>query len=201
MVNYSKGKIYMIEPICEYDEGDVYIGSTTKKYLSDRMSQHRLDFKSNKVRSSILFNKYGVENCKIVLVENYPCDSKEELIAKEAEYIRKLKCINKVIPDRNRHEYYNDNKEIIKQRTKTWQQENKSKVDTYNKQYYKNNMEQIKEQTDQYRTINKGNINLKQKEKVQCECGCMIVKRAFKLHTESKKHQDLMNAKSSETTS
>ena len=200
MVNYSEGKIYMIEPICEYDEGDIYIGSTTKHYLSDRMSHHRLDFKSNKVRSSILFNKYGVENCKIVLLENYPCNSKAELIAKEAEYIRNLKCVNKVIPDRSRREYYTDNKEMIQQQNKIWLQENKCKVVAYFKQYYTENKDQIKQQTEQYRTINKDNINLKQKEKVQCECGCMIVKRALKLHTESKRHQVLMNAKPSETT-
>ena len=29
MVNYSKGKINKIEPICDHDEVDVYIGSTT----------------------------------------------------------------------------------------------------------------------------------------------------------------------------
>ena len=33
MVNYSNGKIYKIEPIIDHDEGDIYIGSTTKKYL------------------------------------------------------------------------------------------------------------------------------------------------------------------------
>ena len=36
MVDYSKGKIYCIEPISEHDEGEIYIGSTTKHYLSDR---------------------------------------------------------------------------------------------------------------------------------------------------------------------
>ena len=35
MTNYNNGKIYKIEPICEYDEGDIYIGSTTKEYRSE----------------------------------------------------------------------------------------------------------------------------------------------------------------------
>ena len=43
--DYSKGKIYKIEPICDHDEGDIYIGSTTKEYLSQRMTLHRNDYK------------------------------------------------------------------------------------------------------------------------------------------------------------
>ena len=46
MVNYNKGKIYMIEPISDHDDGDVYIGSTTKQYLSQRMEFHRRDYKN-----------------------------------------------------------------------------------------------------------------------------------------------------------
>ena len=36
MVNYNNGKIYKIEPL-NGEEGDIYIGSTTKEYLSQRM--------------------------------------------------------------------------------------------------------------------------------------------------------------------
>ena len=43
MVNYNNGKIYKIEPIVDHDEGDIYIGSTTKQYLSMRMDKHRLE--------------------------------------------------------------------------------------------------------------------------------------------------------------
>ena len=33
MKNYNNSKIYKIEPTCEYDEGDIYIGSTNREYL------------------------------------------------------------------------------------------------------------------------------------------------------------------------
>ena len=46
MVNYNNGKIYKIEPIVDHDEGDIYIGSTTKHYLSQRMDKHRGNYKS-----------------------------------------------------------------------------------------------------------------------------------------------------------
>ena len=35
MVNYNNGKIYKIEPV-NGEEGDIYIGSTTKEYLSSQ---------------------------------------------------------------------------------------------------------------------------------------------------------------------
>ena len=44
-INYKNGKIYKIEPICEHDEGEIYIGSTTKQYLSQRMTAHRNGYK------------------------------------------------------------------------------------------------------------------------------------------------------------
>jgi 2,3-bisphosphoglycerate-independent phosphoglycerate mutase len=47
-INYKNGKIYKIEPTVDHDEGDVYIGSTTKEYLSQRMVQHRDNYKTYK---------------------------------------------------------------------------------------------------------------------------------------------------------
>ena len=45
MINYNNGKIYKIEPIFEHDEKDIYIGSTTKQHLSQRMAFHRGGYK------------------------------------------------------------------------------------------------------------------------------------------------------------
>lgn len=100
MVNYSNGKIYKIVPT----NGDniCYIGSTTKQYLSQRMDSHRACYRKweknkdkNLTTSVELFEKYGIENCKIVLIENFPCNSKDELEKREGEYIKTLNCINK----------------------------------------------------------------------------------------------------------
>ncbi len=70
--DYSNGKIYKIEPICEHDESDIYIGSTTQPLLSQRMSKHRGSYyhwkkgKGVLITSYILFEKYGIENCEII---------------------------------------------------------------------------------------------------------------------------------------
>jgi len=96
MPDYTKSKIYKIVPTCEYEEGDEYYGSTTRP-LSERMNEHRRNYKGKSCywSSQILFDKYGIENCKIELVEEYSCENKEQLIKREGEIMRANKCINK----------------------------------------------------------------------------------------------------------
>ena len=69
-----------------------------------RMAHHRNDYsvwknhtakKQNKIMSYDLFDEYGVENCFIVLIENYPCNSKDEKNAREAHWIQSIECANK----------------------------------------------------------------------------------------------------------
>ena len=52
MVNYANGKIYKIESIInieDIEEPLIYIGSTTKNYLSQRMDEHRSNYKMWKI--------------------------------------------------------------------------------------------------------------------------------------------------------
>ena len=152
MVNYNNGKIYKIEPNCEHEEEEIYIGSTTKEYLSQRMEKHRSNYKywkegkCRKTNSFILFEKYGVENCNIILLEYINAQSKDELTAKEAEYIKNYKCINKFIPFRTNEErkdkikeYYENNKDKFKE----YYQDNKDKIQKIKKIYYENNKDKI----------------------------------------------------------
>ena len=140
MPDYSKGKIYMIEPICEYETGDIYIGSTTRP-LSERMNEHRSCFKINKKNSvNKIFEKYGLVNCKIILIENYSCLHVEELRQKEGEHQRLMKCINKKTECRTDKEYQIDNADKLK----------KQKAE-----YYLNNKVILAEKRHQYYLLNK----------------------------------------------
>ena len=47
------------------------------------------------------------------IIEKYPCDTLEELEAREAYYIRNNECINKKTPGRTREEYRKENKDKI----------------------------------------------------------------------------------------
>jgi hypothetical protein len=44
--------------------------------------------KGNKITVYEIFEEFGIDNCKIELVELFPCDSKEELLSHEGYYIR-----------------------------------------------------------------------------------------------------------------
>jgi len=93
-VNYANGKIYKIVPTCEFEEGDIYIGCTAGT-LKSRLLGHKNP--NQKCSSKILFEKYGIENCTIELIEAYPCGIREQLERREGEIQRSMKCINKNI--------------------------------------------------------------------------------------------------------
>ena len=159
MVNYENAKVYKIWST----QGDkIYVGSTTKDYLSQRMDTHRSDYKLWKqgkrglVMSFTLFDEYGLENCFIELLDAKTCTSKDELKKLEGGYIRNLTCVNKYIPDRDKKEYYEDNKE------------------------------QILEQKKEYYNDNKEKIN----EIVQCQCGCFLTRqsKSSARHINSQRH-------------
>ena len=110
-VDYKQAKIYRIEVVNDAS-APVYIGSTTKKYLSQRLSGHRSEYQRYKqgnkrsvTTSHKLFDEYGVDNCSIVLIEDYPCDDVNALRAREGFHIRNTpNCVNKQIPGRSKNE-------------------------------------------------------------------------------------------------
>jgi len=160
MPNYLKGKIYKL--ICD-DPELVYYGSTTQKYLSKRLGQHR----ELKCSSKEMF-LYG--NVKIILIENYPCSSRDELVARERWFIENNNCINKRVVGRTTKEYRKDK---AKERNE------------YNRQrYYK-----IK-YTEKYKNYYEENYkkqNEKNKVKVKCSiCHQIISKGCLKKHKQRK---------------
>jgi hypothetical protein len=157
---YQNGKIYMIWTTLGDEK---YYGSTIRK-LSMRMASHRNNYKTGlNVSSCFLFDKYGIENCKIELVINYPCNSKEELIKKEGEYIRNNDCINKRIAGRIDKEYYEDNKELLQQKHKKHYEDNKELILQKHKEYREkeDNKKKMKEYQKIYYETNKQKIKQK----------------------------------------
>lgn len=108
MINYGNGKVYKIWSL----NGDkIYIGSTTKDYLCERMSAHRRRYrcwvkdKQHYMSSFDLFEEYGLDNCQIELLEAKVCTTRDELHQLEGKYIRELSCVNKLIAGRTLQEY------------------------------------------------------------------------------------------------
>ena len=159
MVNYSNSKIYKIWSL---KGSKIYVGATTKKYLSQRMDNHRDDYKRwlndnscSNFTSFILFEEYGLENCQIELIEAKECQSKDEQKKLEGHYIRTLECVNKVIPDRTKIEYLETNREIILQKKKINREENKEEIKVYADKYSEENKEVLNEKQREHYQENK----------------------------------------------
>ena len=148
MPDYKNGKIYKI---VDANEEMIYVGSTTQT-LSQRMTLHRSVYKSNPNALSChaIFDKYGVENTKILLLELCPCDTKEELLKKEGEHIKLLACVNKRIEGRTQKEYNLAHKEQIKEQNKEYKLAHKEQIKEQQKQYDLAHADKIKEYKKQY---------------------------------------------------
>jgi len=114
MNRYNNGKIYKI---VDNTNGNVYIGSTCEPTLARRLAGHRGVYnyylnggKVNKISS---FDILENNNYSIVLLEDYPCERKDQLLARERFYIENNQCVNKNIPSRTSKEYYEQNKDKL----------------------------------------------------------------------------------------
>jgi hypothetical protein len=149
MPNYQNGKIYKLT---SFQTDKIYIGSTCQS-LAVRKAGHvsnykRILIKKNGSISSLEILKY--EDVKIILLENYPCESKEQLLARERYYIENTaNCVNKIIPTRTQKEYREDNKEKLQELNKEWRKKNHDKVRQDKQEYYEKNKERIKEKNKQ----------------------------------------------------
>jgi hypothetical protein len=148
MTDYSNAKIYCIK---SSQTEEVYYGSTCQA-LNDRFRNHRIDFKNNVNITSKQILQY--EDAYIELVEEFPCNSKDELYIRERYYIENNLCVNKCIPGRTKKDsdkaYYEVNKEKIIERNKAHYQANKQKKKEYDKAYRKANLEANRERKNEY---------------------------------------------------
>ena len=145
MKDYSNGKIYCIR---SHQTDDIYIGSTIQP-LARRMGNHRKEYKhwlNNNWTYITSFDLLKYEDCYIELLEDYPCQTRNQLDRCEGEYIRRMKCVNKRVAGRTTKEYREDNKEKIKEYAKNYREDNKEKI----KEYFQNNKEKLLEYRKKY---------------------------------------------------
>ena len=126
MPNYAKAKIYqVISP----NHPVPYIGSTTQA-LSKRMAHHRSQ--RNPCCSRIILE---AGDAYIELIEEYPCENREQLSRREGELIRQRECVNRCIAGRTKAEWYDDNKEEVKEYHKAYREANHEYIVASRKAY------------------------------------------------------------------
>ena len=172
VIKYENGKIYKI--IGNVPTDPCYVGSTTKDYLSQRMTQHISDYrylKRDTVRytttSFKMFEKYGIENCKIILLELVNAKTKDELRQREQFYIDTLNCVNKMkarsLTEEEKKEYKKqyqiNNKDKIQLKGKKYYVENKDIICAKVNEYRQANIDIVRERKKQY-TLNQGKATI-----------------------------------------
>ena len=187
MVNYKQGKIYKIE--CNVT-GLIYIGSTCKKKLSGRMTQHRSAYKKYLNRKGKYYSSFRVMENKdydIILIEDYPCNSKDQLFARERYYTNTIECVN----IRKNQGFYLElgKKEYVKLRNKEYREKNIDEIKDYMKEYYDKNIETMKIKNKEYREKNADTIKTKKNEKRTCLCGGKYTCSNKSIHIKTKMHQ------------
>lgn len=188
------GRVYKI---IVQEGNECYVGSTFNT-LRDRFGKHKGLYKksANKCSVSKLFDKYGVDKCKIILIKEYEVEDRKHLEAYETLWICKLKSINMVMPFSNKireirnmrkKEHYQKNKESINESRKDYRKEyyenNKEKHHKLTKEWYENNKEKHHELSKKHYEKNKEKINAKRGEKIPCEsCGKIMRRDSISKH-------------------
>ena len=185
--DYSKGKIYIIRNSMN---DMTYIGSTCQT-LAQRMAQHRRGMTIKQLQHLKLYQamrEMGKEKFYIELIENYPCQSQDELFKKEGERIREYKSeFNKFISGRDAKAYYHENKQSKLDYQKQYQQKNKDLIKEKRHQRYLSQKEQVAERDRQYYQDNREKILLQKKEYQQRNKELISDKR--KQHYQQNKEQ------------
>jgi hypothetical protein len=158
-VDYSKTIIYKLVKNDDYDNANVYVGSTTDFTRRKRLHKSSCNNDKNKeydvkkyqyIRANGGWNEWGM-----VLIEKFPCNDGNEARAHE-EYWRchfnsQLNTRRAYIPEEQRKE---QRKEI-------------------DKKHYENNKNKILE---------------KQSQQITCECGCILSKCCLARHRKTQNH-------------
>jgi hypothetical protein len=179
MPDYSNGKIYKI--VCNIT-GDIYIGSTCEPILARRLAGHVSTYKSylnGKGNNITSFKIIANGNYDIVLIELFPCDTKDQLHARESHYTQTIQCVNRIknqglcnaLGGKNSYDkfYRDDHKEQIKQYT------------------FDN-----KERKKQYDVTNQEHIRTQQKTVLICQCGSLYTRCNKSHHEQTNKHQEYL---------
>jgi hypothetical protein len=88
---YQKGKVYKI--ISPHSD-KVYIGSTAVPVLAQRMTKHCQNYKhwkDGKRRYVSSFDIIEAGDAQIILIENFPYDTKDQLLARENHWMQEEK--------------------------------------------------------------------------------------------------------------
>jgi len=202
--DYSKTIIYKIQHI---DNPELlYVGSTTqftKRKCSHKSNCGNPNNKNHNAKLYQMIRDNGNWDMFImIVVKEFPCDNKREAECEEDKVMRQMKSslntTRAFVSPEERQEYQKQyrqkNKEEIAIKDKQRRERNKDKIAERGKIYRTEHKDEIAERKKIYRTEHKDEIAERKKQKITCECCCVITKGHLARHKRTKNHQDLMKS-------
>ena len=122
-----KGNIYALKT--HNDKTLTYIGSTILT-LHTRHTIHKYKHKlyiEDRQHYITSFEVIEKGSTYMELLESNDYNTKKELLKKEGEYMKTIKCVNKNIAGRSSKQYYIDNKEAIIKKQTQWNNNNRER--------------------------------------------------------------------------
>lgn len=157
-MEYQNGKIYKIRDLANTK---CYYGSTVKE-LKERLWKHKTSYQTRYYSVHDLFDEFGLDNCIIELVEEYPCESKQQLEQREGWYIKNNDCVNQRVQGltydevlQNNKDWYTANRETHLERTSQYQKEHPDIARKASRAFYQRN----KEYYSEWQKANRDRIN------------------------------------------
>ncbi len=194
-IDYSNTIIYKI--VCnDLNITDVYVGHTTN--FINRKAKHKsncnnIDGKAYNYKIyNTIRNNGGFENWSMIEIEKFQdCNDIIEASARERYWYELLNAkLNTNCPARNKKEYYQENKDKIKEYIKEYYEDNKDKIHKVHKEYYEDNKDKIQKVHKEYYDKNKDKINTRYICDI-CNGNYTYANRAK--HINTKKHQTELN--------
>lgn len=167
MIDYSKSKIYKIT---NKKLDKCYIGATTQ-CVKKRFLQHRQKAQNKSTSSYILFLDHDIEDIELEVLEEPNCKNKQELLEIERKYIKNTDCINIQVPLRNYKEWYEDNIQINRLKSRLYHSQHKEAICLKKREKYKLIKDEIL-------------------KPIYCECGCKTSSHHYKRHLQTQRHKD-----------
>ena len=173
-IDYSKTVIYKLVKNDDYDNSNVYVGSTTdfvkRKNHHKTTCNNEKDKEYNQKKYQYIRENGGWEEWNMIEIEKHYCNDGNEARARE-EYWR---C--------------HFNAQLNSQRAYRTDEERKEQMKEISKEHYKNNKEKKSEQHKKHYEQNKNKILEKQSQQITCECGCILSKCCLGRHRKTQNH-------------
>ena len=178
-IDYSKTLIYKLVHKDDFENEDVYVGSTTdfrrrKNNHKTRCNNPTTKGYNYKVYQNIRENG-GWDEWVMIEIEKFPCKDKREVNARERYWCEFYKSnLNIKVPGRTRQEWRDGHKDETKEYYETHKDEKHK--------YYLVHKDKIKEYNKEYSKTNKEHRNTQSREKITCECGKTMNKSSLWIH-------------------